>query len=186
MTLKLAMLLALVCRARGHELKAINPQALSWYDDRVVCHILAVTKCKTPSKPHKSFDIMKFDVSNNLDPVACLEAYLNLTASQRDSPQKKSQLFLSYVDPHQAIQTCTVARWLKSVMTEAGIDMTIFKAHSTQSAAVSSVPLAGMSVEDIAKLGDWTNAQTFYKFYKREVLSAPAEQRVQSSILSML
>ena len=30
LTLKLAMLLALVCRSREHELHAISPQAISW------------------------------------------------------------------------------------------------------------------------------------------------------------
>ena len=51
LTLKLAMLLALVCRARGHELHAINPQAISWFDDKVVCHIFGMTKTNTISKP---------------------------------------------------------------------------------------------------------------------------------------
>ena len=51
LTLKLAMLLALVCRARGHELCAINPRAISWYHDKVTCHIMEVTKTKTVTKP---------------------------------------------------------------------------------------------------------------------------------------
>ena len=59
LTLKLAMLLALVCRARGHELRAINPQALSWYEDKVVYHILEMTKTKSMSKPKKSFELLK-------------------------------------------------------------------------------------------------------------------------------
>ena len=39
-------------------------------------------------------------------------------------------------------------------MLEAGIDLSKFKAHSTRSAAVSSVPLAGLFVDEIAKMGD--------------------------------
>ena len=60
LTLNLAMLLALVCRARGHELHAINPQAISWFDDKVGCHILGMTKTKIISKPKKVFAILKF------------------------------------------------------------------------------------------------------------------------------
>ena len=56
-------------------------------------------------------------------------------------------------------------------MLEAGIDLSKFKAHSTRSAAVSSVPLAGLFVDEIAKMGDWSNAGTFYKYSKRLILS---------------
>ena len=139
LTLKLTVLLALVCRARGHELHAINPQAISWFDDQVVCHILGTTKTKTISKPKRVCEILKFPSSNNLDPVQCLRAYLNLTASQRETNMQKDRLFLSFIRPHQVVKTCCIARWLKLVMEEAGIDMSKFKVHSTRSAAVFCV-----------------------------------------------
>ena len=81
LTLKLAMLLALVCGAREHELHVINPQAISWYNDKAVCHILEMTKTRTQYRPHKSFEILRYKESNNIDPVRCLQSYLNLTAS---------------------------------------------------------------------------------------------------------
>ena len=184
LTLKLAMLLALVCRARGHELHAINPQAISWFDDKVVCHILGMTKTKTISKPKKAFEILKFPSSNNSDPVQCLRTYLNLTASQRETNMQKDHLFLSFILPHQVVKACSIARWLKLDMEEAGIDMSKFKAHSTRSAAVSCVPLSGLWAEDIAKLGDWSNVKIFYKFYKKEVQSS-SENLTQKAILSL-
>ena len=156
LTLKLAMLLALVCRAREHELHAINPQAISWYNDKAVCHILEMTKTRTQSRPHKSFEILRYKESNNIDPVRCLQSYLNLTASQRESGEQQSHLFLSFASPHHAVKTCSIARWLRIVMADAGIDMSKFKAHSTRAAAVSKVPLSGLSVMEIAKLGDWS------------------------------
>ena len=185
LTLKLAMLLALVCRARGHELRTINPQALPWYEDNVVCHILEMTKTKSMSKPKKSFELLKYNHSSNLDPIACLKAYLIVTASQRESEDQKSHLFLSYVSPHQVVKSCSIARWLKLVMEESGIDMNKFKAHSTRAAATSRVPLVGMTPDDIAKLGDWSNVTTFYKFYKKDFQSASKESYIQSSILKL-
>ena len=171
LTLKLAMLLALVSRARGHELHAINPEAISWHEDKVVCHILGMTKTKTMSRPQKAFELLRFKESNNIDQVQCLKSYLNMTANQRETKVQKSHLFLSFVPPHHVVKTCSIARWLRLIMQEAGIDMSKFKAHSTRSAAVSKVPLAGMSVNEIAKLGDWSNASTFYRFYKKDVQS---------------
>ena len=184
LTLKLAMLLALVCRAREHELHAINPQALSWYNDKAVCHILEMTKTRTQSRPHKSFEILRYEESNKIDPVQCLQSYLNLTASQRESGEQKSHLFLSFASPHHAVKTCSIARWLRIVMADAGIDMSKFKAHSTRAAAVSKVPLSGLSVMEIAKLGDWSNATTFFKFYKKELQVPSSDCTVQDSILS--
>ena len=135
-----------------------------------------MTKTKRPSRPNKYFDVMKFKDSENLDPVRCLDAYLILTGGQRDSKEQKEFLFLSFAEPHHAVKPCTIARWLKLVMQEAGIDISIFKAHSTRAAAVSSVPLAGLSSDEIAKLGNWSNAGTFFRFYKKDVLPSSSEQ----------
>ena len=184
LALKLAMLLALVCWARGHELHAINPQAISWFDDKVVCHILGMTKTKTISKPKKDFEILKFPSSNNLEPVQYLHTYLNLTASQRETNMQKDHLFLSFMPPHQVVKICSIARWLKLVMEEAGIDMSKFWAHSARSAADSCVPLPGLSAENIAKLGHWSNVKTFYNFYKKEVQSS-SENLTQKAVLSL-
>ena len=72
LTLKLAVLIALVCRARKHELHALNFQAISWYEDEAICHILEMNQSKTQSSPHKSVDILKYKESNNIDPAQCL------------------------------------------------------------------------------------------------------------------
>ena len=129
---------------------------------------------------------MRYKESNNIDPVRCLQSYLNLTASQRESGELKSHLFLNcFASPHHAVKTCSIARWLRIVMADAGIDMSKFKAHSTRAAAVSKVPLSGLSVMEIAKLGDWSNATTFFKFYKKEIQVPSSESTVQDSILSL-
>ena len=42
----------------------------------------------------------------------------------------RHQLFLSYVGQHTPVSSSIIARWLKTFMAEAGIDISIFKAHS--------------------------------------------------------
>ena len=110
LTLKLTMLLALVCRARGHELCAVNPQAICWYHDKVTCHILEVTKTKTVTKLHWSFDVLRCNTSNNLDQVKCLEAYLNLTAKQRVTIHHMSYLFCASTTCGQNLFHCTMVK----------------------------------------------------------------------------
>ena len=48
---------------------------------------------------------------------------------------EKTELFLAIVKQHKPISYSTLARWLKSVLEKAGIDTTIFKAHSVMGAA---------------------------------------------------
>ena len=71
-------------------------------------------------------------------------------------------------------------------MEGAGVDMSKFKAHSARSAAVSCVPLAGLSVDEIAKLGDWSNDSTFFQFYIKDVQIPSTENVTQIAILSWL
>ena len=55
------------------------------------------------------------------------------------------------------------------VLGQAGIDTSIFKAHSTRSAAASAAANAGITTADILRAADWSNETTFTKFYYKPV-----------------
>ena len=93
----------------------------------------------------------------------------------------KSQLFLATVRPHGPVVTCTVARWLKVLMGDAGIDTSIYKAHSTQAASTSKAMMQGLSVEQITQQANWSRAATFFKFYNKRVVQS---EGFQSKVLS--
>jgi len=57
----------------------------------------------------------------------------------------------------------------------------VFKAHSTRGAAASSALRAGISIPEIVHLDDWTNENTFKKFYYRPVWNARVDHSVLSS-----
>ena len=46
-----------------------------------------------------------------------------------------------------------------------GIDVSIYKGHSTRSAAASAARLEGVSTSDILKVADWSRETTFTRFY---------------------
>ena len=56
-------------------------------------------------------------------------------------------------------------------MKDAGIDVSIFKAHSTRSASSSKVFNKGISTKEIMKVANWSSRYTFTKFYRREFVS---------------
>jgi len=54
-------------------------------------------------------------------------------------------------------------------MEEAGIDTSIFKAHSVRGAACSTAAVAGITTKDILDVADWSSEGTFQHFYCREL-----------------
>ena len=72
--------------------------------------------------------------------------------------------------PHKPVQTCTISKWIKSSLAAAGIDITVFSAHSTRSAFAKS---KGLTVSAIAKAAGWSNATTFARYYSKDICSLP-------------
>ena len=47
----------------------------------------------------------------------------------------QKSFFVSFVKPHRSVTSKTLARWLKSVLTSAGVDSKLWAPHSVRSAA---------------------------------------------------
>ena len=91
------------------------------------------------------------------------------------------ELFLSYIKPRKAVSKPSIARWIKEILGMAGIDIEIYKAHSTRAAATSKAEALGLRIEDIVVQGNWSNKTTFERFYKRPI--DPRGRVFQHSIL---
>ena len=52
-------------------------------------------------------------------------------------------------------------------MSESGIDISVFRPHSTRSASTSASVAQGIPIVDIMKNVGWSSARTFQKFYNR-------------------
>ena len=99
-----------------------------------------------------------------------LKAYEERTEPFHALPNdSRSKPFLSWIGQHTPVSSCTIARWLKSLMTEAGIDISIFKAHSIRGATCSTAAGAGVTTKDILDAADWSSEGTFQCFYCREL-----------------
>ena len=99
--------------------------------------------------------------------VVCrLRNYISQTNLLRGNEQ---QLFVSYAKPHCAVSCDTVGRWIKCTLARAGVDTTVFKAHSTLFASASTAKQAGVQTDLILKSIGWTNGRTFAAFYHKPV-----------------
>ena len=87
---------------------------------------------------------------------AILRVYEERTRRLRET-EAQTKLFLGTVKPHNPVALSTVARWLRSMMEKAGIDISVFKAHSKRGTAVTAAANAGITTEDILKAADWSS-----------------------------
>ena len=73
---------------------------------------------------------------------------------QRTKPwrtDQKKQLLLSYVNPHKEVYSSTISGWIMKVLNLAGIHTSVFKEHSSHSAASSGAELAGALISGILR-----------------------------------
>lgn len=107
-------------------------------------------KTSRPGKSTRKVEFVSLPEENSLCPVATLTEYLSHTESLRNSASsEETRLFVSFIKPHKAVSTATVARWIKSVLSSAGIDTSVFKPHSVRGASVTSKYVQGVPVADI-------------------------------------
>jgi hypothetical protein len=97
-----------------------------------------------------------------------LEEYLSRTEKLR--PESSPSLVCLYFQkPHLPVCPGTIAIWIKDIMATSGIDIDVFKAHSTCLASTSKAASSNVSLEQILKMADWSRQSTFSKFYYKPV-----------------
>ena len=83
----------------------------------------------------------------------------------------KKTFFISYVKPHKSVTAKTLARWMKTVLTNSGVDPKLWAPHAVRAASSSHLSsVRDLDLGQICRLADWSMASsTYLKFYKRYV-----------------
>ena len=166
LTLKLTMLLALVTIQRKQtlvRLKIAEP-CMFKSDSQFVFHLDSHIKPSRPNYTVPPVIVPKYSVDADVCPYACLEEYLLRTKPVRN----EDFLFISFIKPHKAVGT--LARWIKLVFKGAGIDLAVFKPHSTRHAAWTAAFEANIPIDEILKRAGWSKATTFRDYYYKCVI----------------
>ena len=85
-------------------------------------------KQSRPGYTSPRIEFKAFSDNLNICVVSTLNEYIDRTAVHRG---EHKQLLLSYAKPFKPVTVDSISRWLKLVLVQAGIDATLFKAHST-------------------------------------------------------
>jgi integrase len=179
LTLKLAMLMALLSGQRSQTLQQLCTTDIIMTDTGCTIHIAAPLKHTRPGTHQAPIRLPKYNDSS-LCVVDTLRCYLERTLEKRVS---ETQLFISFCKPHKRVASDTVSRWIKSVMKAAGIDTTRYKPHSTRSASTSAAARVGVTIDNILSCAGWSNCETFARFYNKPLSEYP-EHAFARSILA--
>ena len=164
LTLKLVMLIALVSAQRGQSLHIldIGPGCMKEVPDGYKFLPTAHIKQSRPGYKAPTVVLRAYPANPSLCVCTCLKAYLKRTKPLRDRTETK--LFVSFTKPHKRVSRETLSRWIRTVMTSAGVDTTIFKPHSTRAAATSKAKTASVPIQEIVKTAGWSSSRCFDKF----------------------
>ena len=137
-------------------------------------------KHTNPKHPLKPFVYHSFSENENLCIVNCLEFYIGERNKRMDGSQ--GRLMITYGRPHVEAYSGTLSRWIKGELSNAGIDVTIFQAHSCRAASTSKARQQGIKISEILKRGCWSRKNTFTKLYDKNIIKLNCNDFDYSSV----
>ena len=113
LTLKMVFLLAITRPSRSADLSQLDISRMSVKENGVSFLPSTLAKQSRQGKPIENFFFPSFPQNPILCPVRTLLIYMDKTKHVRGN---ESKLFVSFIKPHSAVTSSTVARWLRSIL----------------------------------------------------------------------
>jgi hypothetical protein len=178
LTHKLTMLIALTSASRAAEIQGLDLRYMIDKGDVITFSLPTLTKTRKQGKKPEVISCREYEEDPDLDVTSCIRSYIARSVEWHN--HKHTKLLLATTKPHKPVATCTISNWLKKLMTSAGIDTSLYKAHSTRAASTSKAKSQGVSVQTIVDTANWANANTFRRFYNKQVVKPSFEKAVLS------
>lgn len=118
--------------------------------------------------------VPSFPENKLLDPKRAIYEYLKRTEEFRNKDDKKEfKLFLSINKPHKPVTSQTLSSWIVNTIKMAyklqNKSIKNVRGHSTRSIGPSWALFKGANIKNILDSADWSRANTFIKFYLKDV-----------------
>lgn len=167
LTQKVVMLMALLTGQGVQSLHVLDLRNINFDDKYLKIRIGDALKQTRPGFHIAEFNFEQYTDDPNLCIVKLLQLYIEKTKLLRIDETK---LFISFCKPHKSVTKDTISRWIKTVLSKAGINLNIFKPHSVRSASVSKVQSKlNVPLATIMRTAGWTKESTFRIFYNKPV-----------------
>lgn len=165
LTYKLVTLLALATGQRLQTLSLIDIRNIQQMDEKICIKISERIKTSRRNFPQPVLLLPYFKNNENLCVAKTLLEYLERTKPIRGSI---TSLFIAFKKPFKKVSTQTLSRWIKTVLSQSGIDTKQFTAHSTRHAATSAAARKGLHFDTIRLAAGWSNnSKMFATVYNR-------------------
>lgn len=165
LTLKAVSLLWILSGQRGQSMQCIDLRNLTVTKHVVKIRFGDILKSTRPGFQQKEVTIKAFAPDRRACLVTVLTEYINRTKLVRK--EGCTQLFISFIAPFEPVSRDTIARWIKLVMLNAGVDLSIFTPHSVRGASTSSALRGKVPLQTILETAGWSKASTFMKYYNK-------------------
>ena len=164
-TLKVVTLLMILSASRVHCIQGFSIKAMQKNDNEITFYPTVLLKHSRPHFRGEPITYRAYPENDKLCVIKALSVYLERRSSLTDS----DVLLITHRKPHRPAHHDTITRWLKTILKLAGIDTSVFTAHTFRSASTSYANTAKIPIKDILKQGQWTQESTWTKYYKKEI-----------------
>ena len=104
-----------------------------------------------------------------------------LTRTLRPLRRSVTGVFITLVKPYKHVSRDTISKEIRSVMKDAGVDVTQFKPHSTRAASTSKAKAAAVPIREILKTAGWFSSRCFDRCYNKPVQTNSFSEAVLSA-----
>lgn len=178
-----AAILLLCSGRRVHDLTLlkISPEYCTIEQDVIILRPVFGSKTDNATHQQSGWKLMRNTNNLSLDPVHWVKLLIKLSGSRRELV-KTDFLFLTTAGEAKAASRTVISGWIKKLLHEAGISGT---PGSFRSAVASKNWVENFSLDDILERGNWKSANTFRKFYCRDIITRrPNNQTLISSLFT--
>lgn len=162
-----AILLLLCSGRRVHDLTLLKVDSSHFLksSDSIIFWPEFGSKTDKGDYQQSGWKLISNKINQQLDPVFWINHTISLLEERRNIA-KSTNLFVTVRGPPRAASRAVIAGWLRNLFKDANIN---FTPGSTRS-AVASKNWLNYPLEEILSRGNWRSANTFQKFYKREII----------------
>ena len=166
LTFKTMMLVALVTAQRGQSLHMLDVGFMTEFADGLEFVLPEHVKQSRPGYQPPSIILKAYPADRRLCVFRHMKKYLKRTKPSRGS---ETRPFISVVKPFKPVSRDTISRWIRLVMRDASVDITIFKPRSTRAAATSKAKAVSVPIDEILKTAGWSSSRSFDRYYDKPV-----------------
>ena len=163
---KLVTLIVLTQASRSHSVSLLTLDGMKQEDSFFVVYYSGLLKQCRKGKVNPFVMLKKYNLDNAICVYTTLEEYISRTRILRGV---NMNLFISYIKPYNSVGPTTIARWVKFMMSKAGIDVNKFKTHSARCATTSKAKQSGLPLAEILKVAGWSSERTFAQYYEKPI-----------------